>query len=81
MAGRFFARVPVVATAARTASGGAFGATFDPMLCRRGSKNYDWYFKALDRREKAKAAVAMCVCWPAGPGGARASVFAAANRN
>lgn len=58
MAARFFARVPVVTTAARR----AFDGALEPQLLRKGSKNYNWYYRALAQRETDAKKVALCVC-------------------
>jgi hypothetical protein len=59
MAGRFFARIPVVVTAARSSPAGAFGGVLEAVLTRKGSKNYNWYYRALEQRKVDAAAVAV----------------------
>lgn len=41
---------------------GVFGAGAEPLLTRRGSKNYNWYFRALEKR-KTDAAVVAVYAW------------------
>jgi hypothetical protein len=38
---------------------GVFGASAEPSLTRRGSKNYNWYFRALEKRKTDAAVVAV----------------------
>lgn len=59
MAGRFFARIPVVVTAARSSPAGAFGGTLESVMTRKGSKNYNWYYRALEQRKVDAAVVAV----------------------
>lgn len=61
MATRFFARVPVVVTAARSGVLGAFPAAAEPALFRRGSKNFNWYYRALEKRKTDATIVAQFV--------------------